>query len=108
MESTEQAIADSVRAREISIEAAKRQTAPLVRKGWTTIFAGWLIPAIPVVGLVGFAIAFFGGLIAGSVAISRGNSRDGIFLIFAGWLGTLIVALAWSLIYLLLGGSLLL
>ena len=102
----EHAINEQVQAREIVIAAATRQTAPLLRKGWSAVIAGWLLPAIPVIGLIGFPIAFFAGLIVGAIAASRGNASGGIVLILAGMLGTMLVGVVWLLIYLLFGASL--
>ena len=101
-----QAIAQKAQDQEIIIAAAKLQTGPLIRKGWTAIFIGWLLPAIPVIGLIGFPIAFCGGGLAGIIAASRGNTSGGVILILAAWAGTLVVGVLWVFIYMLFGASL--
>jgi hypothetical protein len=102
----ENAINEQVQARDIAITAAKRQTAPLLRKGWSAVVAGWILPAIPMVGLLGFPISFFAGLIVGAIAASRGNAGGGIVLMLTGFFGTMLVGILWVLIYLLFGATL--
>ena len=103
MNQHEQAIAEQVRQREIAIEAAKRQTAPLLRTGWILVTIGWLVPIIPVIGMIGFPIAFMSAMVAGGIAASRGNSSGGLLLMLTGVIGTGVVGALWILIYTVLG-----
>ncbi len=106
MNQQEHAINQQVLEREIAITAAKRQTAPLIRNGWIFVIVGWLLPIIPVLGIIGFPVSVISAFTAGVIAVSRGNSTGGIFLILGGFFGTLLVWLFWILIYFLLGASL--
>ena len=106
MNQHEHAINQQVQEREIAIEAAKRQTAPLIRTGWIVVIVGWLLPIIPLIGMIGFPISILSAFIAGGIAASRGNSSGGVFLMLGGVFGTMLVWLFWILIYFLLGASL--
>ncbi|TXH65321.1 MAG: hypothetical protein E6Q81_02090 [Thermomonas sp.] len=106
MNQHEHAINQQVQERQIAIEAAKRQTAPLIRKGWIFVIVGWLLPVIPLLGMIGFPISILAAIVVGAVAASRGNSSGAVILIFGGIFGTVLVWLIWILIYFLLGASL--
>lgn len=106
MDARERIIAGRVEDQSLSIEAAKRQTAPLLRKGWIGVLIGWALPVIPLIGLAGFPIAFFSGVIAGIVAMARGNVGGGLTLALVACFGSPLMAMLWVFLYLLFGISL--
>ena len=106
MSEYDNAVSQKAREQDINIAAAKMQTAPLMRTGWTVVIVGWALPVIPIIGMAGFVISAFAGIIFGIIVASRGNTTGGILLILAGIFATWIVALVWFLIYMALGATL--
>ena len=103
METSNQELTEKVRNKQLDIEAAKRATAPLMKKGWMLVFGGWAFGLVPVIGALGWAIAFFGGIAIGIVAMTRGNSSGGLILLLTAWFGTAIVAVIELFIWIALG-----
>lgn len=103
MNTNEQDIAEKVRGRQLDSEAAKRYTAPLLKTGWMLVLGGWALGLIPIVGMLGWAIAFFGGIVVGIVVMTRGNTSGGLILGLTGWFGTAIVAFVQVLLWALFG-----
>lgn len=98
-----QDIHERVRDRELDIEAARRLTAPLLKKGWVVVFCGWALGLVPIVGLLGWALAFVGGVAIGGVAMARGNVGGGLVLGITAWIGTMVVGFVEVLVWMALG-----
>lgn len=96
-------IDDKVRDRQMDIEAAKQVTAPLLKKGWMTVFGGWALGLVPVLGILGWIVAFVGGVAIGIVAITRGNTSGGVVLAAVAWLGTAVVGCIEVFLWAILG-----
>ena len=103
MSTNESNLTEKVRDKQLDIEAAKRATAPLLKKGWMLVFGGWALGLIPVLGMAGWAIAFIGGIATGIVAMTRGNSSGGLILLLTAWFGTAIVAVVQLFLWVALG-----
>lgn len=103
MNTNEQNLTDMVKDKQLDVEAAKRLTAPLLKKGWMLVFGGWALGLIPVIGMLGWAIAFIGGIAVGIVAMTRGNSSGGLILLLTAWFGTAIVAIVELFLWVALG-----
>ena len=91
--------------KQLSLEASKITTAPLLRKGWTLVLSGWGIGLIPLLGVVGWILALASGVIIGVVVMTRGNTSGGQVLAVTGWFGTAAVALVSLLVWMLFGIS---
>ena len=103
MSTHNQDLNEKVREKHLDIEAAKLATAPLLKTGWMLVFGGWALGLIPVIGVLGWATAFFGGIVVGIIAITRGNATGGLLLAVTAWLGTAIVALVEIFIWMFFG-----
>ena len=91
--------------KQLGIEASKIATAPLLRKGWMLVLAGWGIGLIPLLGIAGWIMAFACGIIIGIVVMTRGNTSGGLILVLSAWLGTIPIALICILFWMLFGFS---
>ena len=94
-----------VREQQLTLEAGKITTAPLLRKGWTLVFCGWGIGLVPVLGVLGWVMAAVCAILVGILAMTRGNGGGGLALLLGGWLGTLPVALVSLLFWMMFGVS---
>lgn len=103
MSTNDQDLTTMVKNKQLEIEAAKRATAPLLKKGWMMVFGGWAFGLVPVIGMLGWAIAFIGGIAVGIVAMTRGNSSGGLILLLVAWFGTAIVAVIELFLWVALG-----
>lgn len=103
METSNDKLANAIENQQIEIQAAQIATAPLVSTGWKLVLGGWAAGFVPLLGALGWAVAFFGGIVIGIILMSRKNTSDGVKLLLAGWFGTAIVGLIqllfiWSIV----------
>lgn len=79
---------------------------PALRTGWILVVAGWLLPVIPLVGLVGLPAGALGGLVCGVIALTRNQERGGLLLLLTALIAAPIVGVVWFLIYMAIGVAL--
>lgn len=103
METSNDKLANAIETQKIEIQAAKIATAPLVSTGWKLVLGGWAAGFIPLLGMLGWAVAFFSGIVAGIILMSRKNTSDGVKLLLAGWFGTSIVGIIQVFIWAIFG-----
>ena len=101
----EQALEHIIRGKQLHLEASKITTAPLLKKGWMLVFCGWGIGLVPILGVLGWVLAFACAIIIGIIVITRGNTGGGLTLLLVGWLGTIPVALVSLLFWAMFGIS---
>lgn len=103
MESNELFIQQELQNRQVKQQAAKRETAPLLKIGWMCLIGAWVFPIIPFLGFFGLILMALIALFIAIFTAVKGNLSGAMVLGFSAWLGSGFAAFLWIGIYAMIG-----